>query len=121
MNEYNIIIAFILRQKYQNKYNQNFVNKSKSTLLQRRKNKKISFSAVPNSIFVKFNFILKYNNNNELNLIINKINEKCNEIDYVILFSRKINKDSIETVFVGLDSKISELINSINYFFLRLH
>lgn len=117
-----IIKSFLLRKIFQDRYIINFIsNHKKSALINRRKNKFLQINTSIPSKFTKINFKLVHSNKDVLNYMYFKIFTICNKTDYVIILSKKINNDSLEINFVGLDKNISEVIKTVRNFFLRLH
>ena len=116
-----IIKSVLLRKVFQNKYIINFISNHKNNaLINRRKNKFLQINT-SSSKFIKVNFKLVHSNIDVLDYMYFKIFTICNNTDFVIILSKKINIDVLEINFVGLDKNISEVINTVHNFFLRLH
>ena len=117
-----IIKSILLRKVFQDRYIINFISKHKgNALINRRKNKFLQINTSTPSKFTKINFKLVHSNIDVLDYMYFKIFTICNKTDYVIILSKKINIDVLEINFVGLDKNISEVINTVRNFFLRLH
>tara|TARA_B100000900_G_C20093043_1_gene518854 strand:- start:118 stop:474 length:357 start_codon:yes stop_codon:yes gene_type:complete len=111
-----IIKSFILRRIYRDKYIKNFL-KIGNLRIRRKKNNLLTLSSYINSKFIKLKLKINLPNKNLVPEIIDNCEKECDKNDYIILFSVNIFEDHLFMTFIGLDYKISKVINSLNYFF----